>query len=75
MPASPLALGGGRPVPQGLAMAAHQLGQALRVTALGGEPMDLGKGLSELQNIRGPEGLALAGRHQGFPQLGRIRQG
>ena len=56
-------------------MAAHQLGRMFGVTALGGEHVDLGEGLSELQNIRGPELLALAGRHQGFPQLGRIRQG
>ena len=48
LPATPLALGAGRPVPQGLAMAAHQLGRLLGVTALGGKTMDFGEGFCEL---------------------------
>ena len=64
-----------RPVPERLAMAAHQGGLSVWVTALSRQGLLLGDGLPQFQEGGGRERFPLADRHQAVLQLRRIGSG
>ena len=75
LPAAATAFAARGAMPQGLAMAAHQFGPALGITALGRGGLHFGEGFPQFDHLGGADGGALARGDQPCPQVGWVRHG
>ena len=75
LPAAATAFAAGGAMPQGLAMAAHQVGPALGITAMSRGGLHFGEGLPQFDHLGGADRPALARGDQPCPQVGWIGRG